>query len=87
MTSRQWTGDNTCLMELSAAQHASTATTERVETALPAAGGAYAAQQKILTKPLDYSDFHLTVPDGRGLGISLDGPACSSSTATEPLTR
>ncbi|MDR5741164.1 MULTISPECIES: muconate/chloromuconate family cycloisomerase [unclassified Caballeronia] len=28
--------------------------------------------EEILTKPLDYSDFELTVPDGPGLGIELD---------------
>ena len=28
--------------------------------------------EDILTRPLDYSDFHLTVPDGPGLGITLD---------------
>jgi len=28
--------------------------------------------QEILTQPLDYSDFHLTVPALPGLGISLD---------------
>jgi muconate cycloisomerase len=28
--------------------------------------------EEILTQPLDYSDFHLTVPNGPGLGISLD---------------
>ena len=28
--------------------------------------------EEILTEPLDYSDFHLTVPDGPGLGIDLD---------------
>ncbi|PPT77598.1 muconate cycloisomerase [Xanthomonas arboricola pv. populi] len=28
--------------------------------------------EEILERPLDYSDFHLTVPDGPGLGIALD---------------
>ena len=28
--------------------------------------------EEILAAPLDYSDFHLTVPDGPGLGIALD---------------
>ncbi|KFX63304.1 Muconate cycloisomerase 1-1 [Paraburkholderia fungorum] len=28
--------------------------------------------EEILTKPLDYSDYQLTVPDGPGLGIELD---------------
>ena len=28
--------------------------------------------EEILTEPLDYSDFHLTVPDRPGLGIDLD---------------
>ena len=28
--------------------------------------------EEILTQPLDYSDFQLTVPDGPGLGIALD---------------
>lgn len=28
--------------------------------------------EEILAQPLDYSDFHLTVPDGPGLGITLD---------------
>ena len=28
--------------------------------------------EEILTQPLDYSDFHLTVPNGPGLGIALD---------------
>src|SRR5690554_4532079 len=28
--------------------------------------------EEILQTPLDYSDFHLTVPDGPGLGIALD---------------
>lgn len=28
--------------------------------------------EEILTEPLDYSDFHLTVPDRPGLGIELD---------------
>ena len=28
--------------------------------------------EEILTQPLDYSDFHLTVPTGPGLGIELD---------------
>lgn len=28
--------------------------------------------EEILTRPLDYSDFELTVPDGPGLGIELD---------------
>ena len=28
--------------------------------------------EEILATPLDYSDFHLTVPDGPGLGIALD---------------
>jgi len=28
--------------------------------------------EEILTQPLDYSDFHLTVPDAPGLGITLD---------------
>lgn len=28
--------------------------------------------EEILTQPLDYSDFHLTVPDAPGLGIALD---------------
>ena len=28
--------------------------------------------EEILTKPLDYSDFELTVPNGPGLGIELD---------------
>ncbi|MDI9653349.1 enolase C-terminal domain-like protein, partial [Burkholderia cenocepacia] len=28
--------------------------------------------EEILTQPLDYSDFELTVPDGPGLGIALD---------------
>src|SRR5690606_26132984 len=28
--------------------------------------------EEILAQPLDYSDFHLTVPDGAGLGIALD---------------
>lgn len=28
--------------------------------------------EEILETPLDYSDFHLTVPDGPGLGIALD---------------
>jgi muconate cycloisomerase len=28
--------------------------------------------EEILVKPLDYSDFELTVPDGPGLGIELD---------------
>jgi muconate cycloisomerase len=28
--------------------------------------------EEILTQPLDYSDFELTVPDGPGLGIELD---------------
>lgn len=28
--------------------------------------------EDILTQPLDYSDFHLTVPDGPGLGVPLD---------------
>jgi muconate cycloisomerase len=28
--------------------------------------------EEILTRPLDYSDFELTVPDGAGLGIELD---------------
>ncbi|CAJ0782557.1 muconate/chloromuconate family cycloisomerase [Ralstonia chuxiongensis] len=28
--------------------------------------------EEILTSPLDYSDFQLTVPDGPGLGITLD---------------
>src|SRR6202012_5989056 len=28
--------------------------------------------EEILTKPLDYSDFELTVPNGAGLGIELD---------------
>ncbi len=28
--------------------------------------------EEILTEPLDYSDFELTVPAGPGLGLSLD---------------
>jgi muconate cycloisomerase len=28
--------------------------------------------EEILTRPLDYSDFELTVPEGPGLGIELD---------------
>jgi muconate cycloisomerase len=28
--------------------------------------------EEILTRPLDYSNFELTVPDGPGLGIELD---------------
>lgn len=28
--------------------------------------------KEILCEPLDYSDFHLTVPAGPGLGIALD---------------
>ena len=28
--------------------------------------------EEIVTQPLDYSDFELTVPDGPGLGIELD---------------
>ena len=28
--------------------------------------------EEILREPLDYSDFHLTVPTGPGLGIALD---------------
>ncbi|MNC75836.1 Muconate cycloisomerase 1 [compost metagenome] len=28
--------------------------------------------EEILTQPLDYSDFELTVPAGPGLGIELD---------------
>ena len=28
--------------------------------------------EEILTEPLDYSDFQLTVPVGPGLGLSLD---------------
>ncbi|MNH45717.1 Muconate cycloisomerase 1 [compost metagenome] len=28
--------------------------------------------EEILRRPLDYSDFELTVPDGPGLGIELD---------------
>src|SRR3546814_7196540 len=28
--------------------------------------------EEILAEPLDYSDFHLTVPDKPGLGITLD---------------
>ncbi|HEY4073998.1 MAG TPA: enolase C-terminal domain-like protein, partial [Herbaspirillum sp.] len=28
--------------------------------------------EEILTKPLEYKDFHLTVPSGPGLGIALD---------------
>ena len=28
--------------------------------------------EEILTTPLDYSDFELTVPNGPGLGIELD---------------
>lgn len=28
--------------------------------------------EEILTQPLDYSDFGLTVPNGPGLGIELD---------------
>ena len=28
--------------------------------------------EEILAEPLDYSDFQLTVPDGPGLGITLD---------------
>lgn len=50
--------------------------------------------EEILATPLDYSDFHLTVPDGPGLGISLDqdrvrffqrgGPRSVSMSATTP---
>jgi muconate cycloisomerase len=28
--------------------------------------------EEILAKPLEYSDFELTVPDGPGLGIELN---------------
>lgn len=50
--------------------------------------------EEILVQPLDYTDFHLTVPDGPGLGITLDqdrvrffqrgGPRSVSMSATTP---
>jgi muconate cycloisomerase len=36
--------------------------------------------EEVLTKPLDYSDFELTVPDGPGLGIELDEAAVARFT-------
>ena len=47
---------------------------EAAATAVPGGGlfGPLLLTEEILTEPLDYSEFEVAVPNGSGLGVTLD---------------